>query len=237
MVPPRATSWFSRGAAMLRRLTLLTPQPASRADDFDVDLALVLAIDCSSSVDSHEFPLQMLGLGKAFLRPDVQKAIRAGPRQRIALAVFQWSDIDNQNVVLPWTVIAGDADAREVGSILAAIPRRVDGGGTALGSALLFAQALLATAPRAERRVIDVSSDGRNNEGQPVSQARDRIVAAGITINALTIVNEWPTLQVYFENQVVGGEGHFAIPANDYEAYGEAIYRKLLKEITGPDIS
>ena len=238
MVPPRATSWFSRGAAVLvLLLTLLLPQPAGRAGDFDVDLALVLAIDCSFSVDSNEFALQMQGLGEAFLRSDVKKAIRAGARQRIAVAAFQWSDPDNQIVVLPWTIIAGDADANEMGHRLAVTPRRLAEGGTALGNGLLFAQALLATAPSAERRVIDVSSDGRNNAGPPVSRARDRIVAAGITINALTILNEWPTLDIYFENQVVGGEGHFVIPANDYEAYGEAIYRKLLKEITGPGIS
>jgi hypothetical protein len=85
--------------------------------------------------------------------------------------------------------------------------------------------------------VIDVSSDGRNNIGVPVRGVRDRLVAQGITINALTILNEWPTLNIYFQNQVAGGEGHFVIPADDYAAYAEAIYRKLLREITGPGIS
>jgi hypothetical protein len=70
-----------------------------------------------------------------------------------------------------------------------------------------------------------------------VNAVRDRLVAQGITINALTILNEWPTLDIYFQNQVVGGEGHFVIPANDYSAYADAIYRKLLREITGPGIS
>jgi Protein of unknown function (DUF1194) len=102
---------------------------------------------------------------------------------------------------------------------------------------LLYSASLFATAPRATRRVIDVSSDGRNNSGIPVAGVREKLVANGITINALTILNEWPTLNVYFQNQVVGGEAHFVIPANDYSAYAEAIYRKLLREITGPGVS
>jgi hypothetical protein len=150
---------------------------------------------------------------------------------------MQWSDEGNQMVVLPWTIVAGDADAEEVGSILAAMPRRLAEGGTSISTALVYGQALFDTAPPSERRVIDVSSDGRNNIGPPVDAARDRVVASGTTINALAILNEWPTLDIYFEEQVAGGEGHFVIPADDYEAYSEAIYRKLLKEITGPGIS
>jgi hypothetical protein len=117
------------------------------------------------------------------------------------------------------------------------MPRRLAEGGTSISTALQFSAALFQTAPSAERRVIDMSSDGRNNVGIAVPLVRDRLVAQGITINALTILNEWPTLDKYFENNVVGGQAHFVIPANDYEAYAEAIYRKLLREITGPGIS
>lgn len=230
--------WLTRcGAGLALAAALVLAQPAGEAQDSGVDLALVLAVDCSFSVDALEFRLQMQGLGRAFLRPEVKRAIRAGYRQRIAVIVMQWSDEGNQMVVLPWTIVAGDADADEVGNILSAMPRRLAEGGTSISTALVYGQALFATAPETERRVIDVSSDGRNNIGPPVDAARDRVVASGITINALAILNEWPTLDVYFEEQVAGGEGHFVIPANDYGAYGEAIYRKLLKEITGPGIS
>jgi uncharacterized protein DUF1194 len=139
--------------------------------------------------------------------------------------------------VLPWTIIAGDADADEVGAVLARMPRRLAEGGTSISTALTYGAALFVAAPPAGRRVIDVSSDGRNNIGPPVNAARDRIVAQGITINALVILNEWPTLDIYFEKQVVGGQAHFVIPANDYDDYADAIYRKLLREITGPGIS
>ena len=213
------------------------PLPVGQGADFDVDLALVLAIDCSFSVDSREFRLQMEGLGRAFQRPEIKKAILQGTRQRIAVAAIQWSDDNNQTVVVPWTVIAGDADAEELGQTLAVLPRKLAQGGTSISAALLYAAALLDAAPAAERRVVDVSSDGRNNSGASVQPVRDRVVGQGITINGLTIINEWPTLQTYFENNVVGGPSHFVIPANDYQDYGDAIYMKLLREITGPGIS
>jgi hypothetical protein len=224
-------------ALLFGLVAFLWPQPQTRSQETEVDLALVLAIDCSFSVDANEFRLQMEGLGRAFMRDDVKAAIRKGDRQRIAVAAMQWSDETNQMVVLPWTIIAGDADADEVGAVLARMPRRLAEGGTSISTALTFGAALFVAAPPTGRRVIDVSSDGRNNIGPPVNAARDRIVAQGITINALVILNEWPTLDVYFEKQVVGGQAHFVIPANDYDAYAEAIYRKLLREITGPGIS
>jgi hypothetical protein len=234
----RGTFRFARLAAALLGLpALFSPAPPTRAGEANVDLALVLAIDCSFSVDANEFRLQMEGLGRAFMREEVKAAIRRGVRQRIAVAAMQWSDETNQMVVLPWTIISGDADADEVGAVLARMPRRLAEGGTSISTALTYGGALFAAAPSAERRVIDISSDGRNNIGPPVNAARDRIVAQGITINALVILNEWPTLDVYFERQVVGGQAHFVIPANDYDAYAEAIYRKLLREITGPGIS
>ena len=107
----------------------------------------------------------------------------------------------------------------------------------AISTALSFSAALLASAPSAERQVIDVSTDGRNNSGPPVPPVRDHVVGQGITINGLTILNEWPTLETYFEANVAGGPSHFVIPANDYDTYGEAILRKLVREITGPGIT
>lgn len=224
-------------AGLVVSFGLLMPLPAGRAQVYDVDLALILAIDCSFSVDSHEFALQMEGIGQAFMREDVKTAIAQGQRQRIAVSVVQWSDDRNQIVTLPWTVVSGNAEAEELGRILMNMPRQLAEGGTSISAALRFSAPLFNAAPSAERRVIDVSTDGRNNSGPPVSPMRDRLVAAGITINGLTILNEWPTLDSYFENNVAGGVGYFVIPADDYEDYGEAMFRKLLREITGPGIT
>ena len=237
MTEKRGSQWLARAVGVLTLLiALCVPPPAGRAADFDVDLALVLAIDCSFSVDAREFRQQMEGLGRALMRPEVKQAIRQGNRQRIAISAIQWSDENNQIVILPWTVIASDSDAELMGQRLAAMPRSLAEGGTSISQALLYAHALFETAPTAERRVIDVSSDGRNNIGPPVNAVRDRVVAQGITINGLTILNEWPTLDTYFETHVVGGPDHFVIPTPDYASYAEAIYRKLLREITGPGV-
>ncbi|HKQ95876.1 MAG TPA: DUF1194 domain-containing protein [Aestuariivirgaceae bacterium] len=212
--------------------------PQAQAQGTEVDLALVLAIDCSFSVDTTEFRLQMQGLGRALREKEVHEAIAKGPLGRIGVAVFQWSDDRSQLIIIPWTVIDGEGSAAAVADQLETMPRKLAEGGTSISSAMRFGAALIETSPfRAERRVIDISSDGRNNIGISTDRVRNEIVRRGITINGLVIINEWPTLDKYFEQQVVGGPGNFVIVANDYAAYAEAIYRKLLREITGPGVS
>jgi len=229
--------WTRAVVLFLLLFSAASLRSASQAQDYQVDLALVLAIDCSFSVDSNEFRLQMEGLGRAFLHREIHEAISKGATGRIAVTALQWSDENNQMVILPWTIIANPDQSEALGQVLASMPRRLAEGGTSISTALQFSAAQFDFAPSAERKVIDISSDGRNNIGPPVNLVRDRIVARGITINALTILNEWPTLDQYFERNVVGGQAHFVLPANDYVAYAEAIYRKLLREIVGPGIS
>jgi hypothetical protein len=234
----KAEKWTSLAFAAAAGLMLsVAPASNTAAQESAVDLALVLAIDCSFSVDAREFRLQMEGLGRAFMSDEVKTAISRGPKQRIAVTAVQWSDEMNQMVIVPWTIVAGPADADELGGVLAGMPRRLAEGGTSISTALEFSNGLFASAPSADRRVIDISSDGRNNIGPPVNLARDHIVAQGVTINGIVILNEWPTLDKYFDANVVGGQGHFVIPAADYVDYGEAIHRKLVREITGPGIS
>lgn len=179
----------------------------------------------------------MQGLGQALQDPAVIEAIKNGANQQIAIAAFQWSDADNQRVILPWTILSTDAEILRVGKKLETMPRQLAEGGTSIGNALYFAQGLFASAPAAERNVVDVSTDGRNNIGPPLPPIRDNLVAGGIVINALAITNEFPTLDIYAENQLVGGPGNFVIKANSYDDYGAAILRKLLKEIAGPGIT
>lgn len=229
--------WTRAVAAFLLLVSALAVRADSQSENYQVDLALVLAIDCSFSVDSNEFRLQMEGLGRAFMERKVQEAIGKGATGSIAVTALQWSDENNQMVVVPWTIISNPDQAEALGQLLSRMPRRLAEGGTSISTALQFSAMQFDIAPSAERKVIDISSDGRNNIGPPVNLIRDRLVARGITINALTILNEWPTLDQYFERNVVGGQAHFVIPANDYASYAEAIYRKLLREIVGPGIS
>jgi hypothetical protein len=212
--------------------------PGAAAQALDVDLALVLAVDCSWSVDAYEFRLQMQGLAAAFRRPEIQRAIASGDTGRIVVANVQWSHEANQVVSVPWTLIADGGDAESFAALLEATPRQVVDGATAIGAVMDYCAGILHTSPVAARRkVIDISSDGRSNRGTHPVAARDRIIAGGMTINGLAILDEWPTLDVYFQRQVVGGPDHFVIVANDYADYGRAIYRKLLQEIAGPGVA
>src|SRR5262245_56128947 len=236
LVQPALRATVIGVAATLGLGLAVRPQAVMAAEK--VDLALVLAVDCSYSVDASEFRLQIKGLADAFRRDDIHAAIRGGQTGRIAVSLMEWSDDKNQLLALPWTILDSPESAENFADRVGRLRRGLAEGGTAIGDALRFAAAVLMASPyTTERRVIDLSSDGRNNRGDLVTIARDEVVAHGITINGLPILNEWPTLDKYFEQQVIGGPYHFMIPANDYEAYGDAIARKLLREITGPGIS
>jgi hypothetical protein len=202
----------------------------------EVDLALAVAIDVSYSVDASEHRLQMAGFAQALVSANVLEAIKAGEKQKIALTVYQWADVDNQRVVIPWTVIDSEDAANKVAAILQRGPRVVAEGGTGISGALLYGSALFAQAPRSTRQVIDLSTDGRNNMGRPAKPVRDFVVAQGITVNGLAISNEWANLSDYLETNVVGGPASFVEEALTYDDFGAAMQRKLLKEIVGPGV-
>ena len=117
-------------------------QPGQAQAGGEVDLILVLAVDCSYSVDAREFRLQMDGIGHAFQTREVQRAIESGPLGRIAVTVFQWSDAENQSLSTPWTVIDGPASANAFAQKVFSIQRELAEGGTAIGAALQFAAAV-----------------------------------------------------------------------------------------------
>ncbi len=202
----------------------------------EVDLALAIAIDVSYSVDATEHRLQMKGFAEALMTPEVLEAIKAGERQKIALVVYQWADVDNQRVVIPWTVIDGADAAAKVAKVLARGPRVVTEGGTGISGALLYGSALFSQAPSTNRRVIDISTDGRNNMGRPTKVVRDFVVSQDITVNGLAISNEWKNLSKYLETNVIGGPASFVEEAYTYDDFGAAMQRKLLKEIVGPGV-
>ncbi len=202
-----------------------------------VDLALILAVDCSYSVDTVEFRLQMDGLSRAFRDPEVIAAIQNGPSGRIAVSVVQWSDAKNQVVAIPWTIISGETSSLNLSSRLAQTPRYTAAGGTSITTMIKKGATMLSRLPfYAERKVIDISADGRNNNGGDPRPARSIVVANGITINGLAVINEVVTLDKYFESHITGGPGNFVIVANDYKAYATAIKRKLILEILGPNL-
>lgn len=197
-----------------------------------LDLALVLAIDVSASVDYDEFAFMVGGLAGAIEHPSVIGAIAAGRHGAIALAALFWSEA--AEVAVPWTRVADALDAQRFAEALSDAPRLPRPGATALGEGMASGLALLAVAPGEPRRmVLDVSGDGRGNRGRPAAAMRDLAVASGVTVNALAIVNEEPDLLATYANEVIGGPGAFAMECPDYAAFAEAIRRKLLREIRG----
>ncbi|MCY4030800.1 MAG: DUF1194 domain-containing protein [Hyphomicrobiales bacterium] len=226
---------FRVWAALL--LLLLGPSSSLAQNNTSLDLRLVLAIDCSFSVDDREFALQMTGIAEAFRSKEVVDAIGQGKYRRIAVTLVQWSSPAAQFIAVPWTFIDGRESAALFAETVAATPRLTAEGGTSLSTALLFAGALLEENNDAERRVVDISADGRNNSGEEIQNARDALVARGITINGLAILDEIANLHRYFKKNVIGGKDFFVVEAKNYRHYAEAILRKLVMEISGLPVS
>ncbi|SHI32832.1 Protein of unknown function [Roseomonas rosea] len=200
----------------------------------DVDIALCLAVDASSSVDHDEFGLMMGGLAEAFRDPAVAGAAAGGARGAAAVAVLLWSGPGAQAVVVPWMLVADAEGAAALAEAVDAAPRLVPPGATALGEGLTAALRLLAEfSADAAREVVDVSGDGAGNAGIPSAPVRDAAVAAGVVINALAVVNEEPDLAAHYAAQVIGGPGAFVMECRDYADFVEAIRRKLVRELRG----
>jgi Mg-chelatase subunit ChlD len=194
----------------------------------EVDLALVLAVDASGSVNEERFELQRQGYADAFRNPRVLQAIGAGTRRRIAVAMMQWTGPDLHVVAVDWTLVRDQASAAALADQIQSAPRALFGGGTSLSGAIDFGAELLAESPfRGERRTIDVSGDGSNNRGRPA----DAAVGAGIVINGLPILTIEPDLDAYYRDNVIGGPGAFVIAVSSYEAFADAIVNKLVTEI------
>lgn len=229
-------SELRRALVLVVFATTLFALPGGRAQNLEVDLNLVIAVDCSYSVDAAEFDLQRQGIADAFRDPEILKAIQDGPNGRIAVTVVQWSSAASQVVAVPWVLVSDAVSANTLAAAVSGMPRATAEGGTSISAAIMAGVSTLQESPYPSlRNVIDIQADGTNNNGPPVTEARDRALSFGIVINGLTILNEVPFLHFYFQNHVVGGTGSFVEIANDYSAYGRAIKLKLLKEI-GPPI-
>jgi len=231
----------------MRRRALLTAALAAAAahrvhaqGENAVDVALVLAIDVSRSVTDDEAALQRNGYRAAMTDKTVLAAIAGGPAGAVAVTYFEWARFEFQEVLMPWTRIATVADAQAWSDGLGAKPFQSQSW-TSISGALTFGGQLLRSVPfTATRSVIDVSGDGRNNNGPDTVPIRDALVAAGVTINGLPIINRHPRfgrleldVDQFYRDNVIGGEGSFYIVAEDFSAFSEAIKRKLLQEISG----
>lgn len=207
----------------------------ARSDE--VDLELLLAIDISSSVDDRQFDLQKQGVVEAFRDGELIDAIVSLPRGRIAVAVMLWSgSTDSRPLVVPWIEISDQGSALEFSAAVDRIERPSEArlNTTAMGAAIRDgADHIMVSGYEGDRRVIDVASDGWNNDGPSISGARDEVVSMGITVNGLAILETDPDLLDYFRESVIGGFGAFALPAQSYDDFVSAMRSKLLLEIAG----
>ncbi|WP_244327861.1 DUF1194 domain-containing protein [Roseibium sp. RKSG952] len=208
-----------------------------------VDVALVLAIDVSLSMSQEEMALQRQGYAAAITSAEVLQAIRYGAHQRIAITFFEWANNTYAREIVGWSIIENSEDAEIVAASLRTVYRQ-GARRTSISGGIRHAVRVLDDIPfEAERRVIDISGDGPNNQGLPVTDARDEAIARGITINGLPLMTSGgygsqfniPDLDEYYRNCVIGGPLSFMIPVNSWDQFPEAVRRKLVLEIgVGP---
>ena len=206
-----------------------------------VDTELVLAVDVSYSMDPEEQALQREGYITGITSREFMQALRGGMHGKVAVSYFEWAGPYDQKIVVPWRLIDGPEAADAFANEMARAPYR-RASRTSISGALTFAKPLFdGSGYRGIRRVVDVSGDGANNSGGPVTLVRDDLVASGITINGLPIMLKRPSsftmdienLDVYYEDCVIGGPGAFVVPIRSRDQFKEATRTKLVLEIAG----
>ena len=229
-------------AVALPGLALPSAAQERMQDRVEVDLELALMVDVSRSMAPGELEIQRRGYAAALGSDDVIDAIRGGLIGSIAVTYVEWAGRYAQRTIVDWTLISTEAEARAVADRLVAefTPslRRT----SISGALLVAADSMDANRFDGLRRVIDVSGDGPNNEGRPVTLARDEVIARGITVNGLPLMTvegmgaRWhlEDLDAYYDACVIGGPGAFLVPVTDWAQFAEAVRRKLVLEIAGP---
>jgi hypothetical protein len=196
-----------------------------------VELAMVLAVDGSASVTYDEFGLIAGGMAAALRDPTVA----AGLTGNSVLALLLWSGAGQRDILTGWTRIGAAGDLAAFADDVDNMPRTVIPGATAIGEALLASLTLLGQVPVIPKRnIVNVIGDGRSNDGIAPGPIRDRMAAAGITINGLCILHEEPDLLASYTEEVIGGPGAFAVTCREYKDFTEAMRQKLTREINGP---
>jgi hypothetical protein len=216
-------------------------QFAQKAADAQVDLELVLAVDVSYSMDLEELAIQREGYAEAVTSPDFLKALKSGPHGRVAVTYFEWAAAHDQKIIIPWRIIDGPESADAVAAEIMKAPLR-RASRTSISGAINFGMQVLSENPyKGLRRVLDISGDGPNNNGEPVQIARDAALEKGIIINGLPVMVKQASyatmdiekLDYYCEDCVIGGPGSFVIPIKEKDKFKEAIRTKLVLEVAG----
>jgi len=232
-----AVSRTTVAAAPDSRYQLTEAKPNSQP----VDVELVIAVDVSYSMDLDELAIQRDGYAQAIVSKEFLQALKGGPNGRISVTYFEWAASNDQKIIIPWRVIDGPETADAVAAEIMKSPIR-RASRTSISGAIDFAMPLFdENTHRGIRRVIDISGDGPNNNGSPVAAARDAAVEKGVVINGLPIMVKEPSystmdidsLDLYYEDCVIGGPGSFVVAIKERDKFKEAIRTKLLLEVAG----
>ncbi|MEX0306675.1 MAG: DUF1194 domain-containing protein [Ruegeria sp.] len=206
--------------------------------------ALALGLDVSGSVDSREYQLQLNGLAAALRHPEVVNLILSNPATFVRVAIFEWSESNHQRLLLGWTDVRAPADLQRIEQRLRNTIRSTAPQGTAVGSAMLFGAELLMAQSECWRRTLDLSGDGKHNIGPNPRDIKKSLQGSDITINGLVIGTDDPSqgdtrhvevgeLSAYYHAWVILGPNAFVEVALGFQAYEDAMTRKLIRELEG----
>jgi len=232
-------AWMDSMAICGSVLALTLAASAGLAAPEQVDLKLVLAVDVSGSINDEELRVERDGTADAFLNPDVIMAIQSGALGKIAVSMLDFSSPQFDKIVIDWRIIQDTASATAFAATVRDLPR-TPGRRTSVSSALELGSLLLESSEKdiiATRRVIDVSGDGPNNDGNPMTEAHEKTLAQGIVVNGLPVMDDnangyFPNLDKYYAACVAGGRGSFVIVVHSFKDFGAAMRRKLILEIS-----
>ncbi|WP_107846253.1 DUF1194 domain-containing protein [Litoreibacter ponti] len=206
--------------------------------------ALILGLDISGSVDGAEYNLQLHGLASALTSPAVKEMALAAPEVPVHLLVFEWSGVSLQRVLVDWTPLTSEAAIDRIANTLLSTRRISRKGATAIGRAMDYAEYQFRQGPDCWTRTLDLSGDGKNNDGNFPELVRQQPRFNNITINGLVIGSdvsrgrderqmELMELSAYYRRRVIHGPGAFIEVALGFADYARAMERKLLRELEG----
>jgi hypothetical protein len=201
-----------------------------------VDVALVLAVDASDSIDDGEYKFQTGSIAAAFRDRDVLHALDLAGT--VAISAVFWGAGTEPTQTLAW-VLVEDGRGAEFFSRQIEKNRRVVHGETDIGNGIWSALDLLSSSSLCPGlSIVDISSDGVETLGPkrdhviPLGQARIRAREMRVTINSLVISDDGGYLAQYYTRHVALGSGAFVMQIATHADYSHAIKRKLVKELS-----
>ncbi len=224
--------WFL--ALVLSCLSVAAPAQASKP----VDIAIVVSLDRSESIDAEEARAQIDGLVFTLRHSRFRDSVAVGWYGSIALSVVTWSSFGRHEVILPWMRIASAEDADAAAAILELDYARqrgaLHGTQTDVAFAIEVGMKQLDTLPWVtSKSVINVVADGISNIGRLAWVDRDIALTRGITVNGLIMArgSAIEVLSGYFQREVIGGPAAFLQVSVSNDDFANAMLRKILLEM------